>query len=808
MAITFRQFLLFVENVEENFDEWLESIKSYAKPNEQELKKIELGDAQKMLIIKALKDAKKENQDYMKFLMGVMASKPAALSEDLDAALAILKNAFNNVNPDTGSPYLTKKEITRDGWFNVGKTALTDLNAKMTRPESKRQVELAKKRGGFFEGANLVYDKDGIKVYHIPPLGDKATEKELEERHKLYCSIGKDTKWCTAQPNGVPKYQYVDVRDHEHRQFMDTQDRSVIFLPQEIYNVLFDTELVNTVQAPGHIGRSYKIAPIMSVENYKHLTNEEKISYIENLIQTIIARTNAYNSGAQLFSILEQYLGDFEDTDPVMLAAKNKGVSPEQIRVILLSEMVQARKYDTILRNLNSEKVVEALPEALQFSNKNVSGEFLLANDRDAIFKMLVAILNYIQNNPTSKQTQKIDPAKVAEAAAGFYMRSDFEIFDLLAKIYSVVKVRNSSSEKSYVRRREILSSISDKNKIFIDPHFAEKVRHGPLADIIQDKNSRHLDAKILTHLVDNDMLPRDEYSEGRYNKIYSFIYKQDVPTAVERNANYIHKLGYDLLASAAKNGDSEIMKTLFDKLAPSAVEQFLIDANLHVEESDLKPEVKELINKEFSSRKLKHRAASQALLDFASANQSGLWGLLPVKKLPDEKINSMVDKMIADGNLFEDFSWVLSRISRAYKDRSEDFSDHRRFPIGNTADPYRKNLESFLDNGFVNILNKIWPVYKEAREKSNNEYGMRSNAEYAKGQIKTTLENLQTAYFLTVTDGVSHLSPEEYAEHKKQFENKNLIKGLKQLKNNLDEVPNVYDIERPPAKPSKYDYD
>jgi hypothetical protein len=30
----------------------------------------------------------------------------------------------------------------------------------------------------------------------------------------------------------------------------------------------------------------------------------------------------------------------------------------------------------------------------------------------------------------------------------------------------------------------------------------------------------------------------------------------------------------------------------------------------------------------------------------------------------------------------------------------------------------------------------------------------------------------------------------------------------LKQLKNNLDEVPNVYDIERPPAKPSKYDYD
>ena len=838
MAITFKEFLLFVENVEENFDEWLESIKSYAKPNEQELKKIELGDAQKMLIIKALKDAKKENQDYMKFLMGVMASKPAALSEDLDSALTILKNALNNVNPDTGSPYLTKKEITRDGWFNVGKTTLTDLNAKMTRPESKRQVELAKKRGGFFKGADVVYDNNGIKVYHIPPLGDKATEKELEERHKLYCSIGKDTQWCTAQPtwdayksyvknniyviheNGVPKYQYVDIRDNERRQFMDAKDKKVKFLPQEIYDVLFNTDLVNTVKAPGSLGRKYNITPIISVEQYKNLTDEGKMEFLKKLL--------AQDEDSML--ILDKYLESFEDSDLVLRAAQKAGWVPDRVRIFMLTQMLADRNYDAILQNLNSEKVIEALPEALQLSYSRGSGaEQMYLHDRDAILKMLNAILHYMKNNPAVKNTRKVDPDAVAEAAAGFYKKSDFEIFDLLATMYSIAQgmqlrsdwYRVASGRKSSPQGEEDSFDPTDKKQIFKNPNFFEKVKHAPFHYLMQHEDVGHLNTKILKYLADNDVLPRDESTEKENHKIYSFVYDRGTGRdfydqmkgtndSRKQNANALHKMGYDLLASATKSGDLGIMKDLLDKLAPSAVEQFLIDAQLWLKQSDVKPEVIDFINKEFSNRKLKHQAASQSLLDFISANKTGAWGTLPVADVPDEKISSMVDKMIADGNKFEDFGSILSKITNGYRERSEMFADPRHYPIFNMTEKQKKSFESFLDNSLVqDTLNKIWPVYKEAQEKSTDSRGMRASAEYAKGRIDATLANLEKAYMAsTVGGGYRNISPEAYAEHKKQFENRNLIKGLTKLKNNLDEVPNVYDIERPPVKPSRYDYD
>ena len=60
---SFKQWLYFTESVEENFDEWLESIKSYAKPNEAALRTIQIGPNQKKLIIDVLKEKRKEIEE-------------------------------------------------------------------------------------------------------------------------------------------------------------------------------------------------------------------------------------------------------------------------------------------------------------------------------------------------------------------------------------------------------------------------------------------------------------------------------------------------------------------------------------------------------------------------------------------------------------------------------------------------------------------------------------------------------------------------------------------------------------------------
>jgi hypothetical protein len=294
--LLFKQFISVNESVEENFDDWLQSIKSYAKPNEHEIKEWNPSEQQKKMIISSLKKAKKEGQDYMKFLAGVLSTRPDALEEDLDAAMSILNRSLSTIDSATGKPILTRQEAAAKGFYNIGKSALGELDQKLQKPVSKRQELLAKKRG---EADTLtpIYSKDGIMIYHIPPLKNKTDESALKRQHRLYCKYGANTQWCTAKPSwdvfknyvgnniyiihkdGNPVYQYVDVRDKKNHQFRDVDDNKAKLIPSEIYEVLQDPAINPTVSG-------YTLTKELNQSEFDDLSDYGKNNYLHDVWET------------------------------------------------------------------------------------------------------------------------------------------------------------------------------------------------------------------------------------------------------------------------------------------------------------------------------------------------------------------------------------------------------------------------------------------------------------------------------------------------------------------------------------------
>ena len=291
---SFKQWLYFTESVEENFDEWLESIKSYAKPNEAALRTIQIGPNQKKLIIDVLKEKRKENQDFMKLLLGVFHANPESMKEDLEAAVDIINKLLMEKDKDN-NPIHTKKEIAADGWFNTGTKVLTQLNDKLNQhlqsKVGKRQELLAKKKG-LSQDLEPIYNENGIKIYHFPPLTDK-DPTAMANRHKQYCRYGKETRWCTAQPSweaykdyldndiyvlhdhDVPMYQWVKARQ-KNAQFMDIKNQRPVFIIDKYKKAIEKAGLLDTM-AP------YDIKTIMSKEDFEKLSDDDKIKAINDM---------------------------------------------------------------------------------------------------------------------------------------------------------------------------------------------------------------------------------------------------------------------------------------------------------------------------------------------------------------------------------------------------------------------------------------------------------------------------------------------------------------------------------------------
>ena len=373
MYFGFKKWLNIAESVEENFDDWLDAVKTYAKPNESEIKSFNPTEQQKQLIIQVLKEKRKENQDYLKFLLGVLKSKPQAMKEDLEAAVDILGKLLLEKDKD-GDPIHTKQKVATDGWYNTGKAALTDLNQKLNAhlqsKIGKRQEVIAKKKG-LADTIEPIYNKGKIKIYHIPPLANHSPEN-MRNRHRLYCKYGKGTSWCTAQPsweiyrnyilndiyimheNDVPIYQWVDGRNKKNTQFMDVHDREVKALEAEGWDAIKDAGLFPTIE-------KYKIKKLLSKEEFDSLSLQEKIDFIRSLWmkKTSIRRLLAiYNNSNELQPwFLEQI-------------EKNQGYDKGTTNYTYLNTLLEAQNVGLIRSLVNYEekkgvKIKDAIKAAI-----------------------------------------------------------------------------------------------------------------------------------------------------------------------------------------------------------------------------------------------------------------------------------------------------------------------------------------------------------------------------------------------------------------------------------------------------------
>jgi hypothetical protein len=290
----FKKYFVFLESIQDNFDSWLDAIKNYAKPNEQELKKIVtdevdarktpgsvlLTDRVKAIIIKVLQNDKKENQNYLKYALGYFLTKPDLFEEDLKAAVDALNWKISN-----GS--LTRKQLEQQiGWFHAGMQAEQYKQEKLNSSVTSGEILRMKKSGVGGEDLKLVVDKNNVKIFYTPPA---KTEHEIETRHIQLCRYGAGTEWCTAQPswdahlsyknnniyiiykNNEPTYQFVAPDDTDNRQFMNIYDKPQKFIDKDVYNVLQET-MPNVIEI-------YKLKIELTREEFTHLDNNAKYKY-------------------------------------------------------------------------------------------------------------------------------------------------------------------------------------------------------------------------------------------------------------------------------------------------------------------------------------------------------------------------------------------------------------------------------------------------------------------------------------------------------------------------------------------------
>jgi hypothetical protein len=281
----FKHWLFLNENIEENFNKWLEMAFQYAKGNEKRLLRPyswaimspdggeresvigvdpkTLSDADKEslhslinqqtkdIIKNVLKEKNVENYNWFAFSLGFLISKDFQIhQEDLELAIDITKQRVDNGE-------LPKTEIGIKGWMTIGAEAQQYVDAYIVaQQEISNRTKLKMKKKGETLGdderyVKLIESEKNIKVYFIPAIEkgpsldsirqnalvgaplDKVNpdDKTLKDRQMILCKYGKGTVWCTANPQGTYHSYYsknniytIHIDDKPAYQFVDCND--------------------------------------------------------------------------------------------------------------------------------------------------------------------------------------------------------------------------------------------------------------------------------------------------------------------------------------------------------------------------------------------------------------------------------------------------------------------------------------------------------------------------------------------------------------------------------------------------------
>jgi len=287
--MNFKLFLTFNENIQENFDNWCDTLEKYAKGDEKVLlnrfksflspfsSEVSLKDlfektssfcrVNKTQIINILKQKNLENFNWFSFSLGCFYAYAELFhGEDLEAAIENTRRRIDNRS-------LSKAEIGSKGWFTVGYESKEHVAQEIIANQaiSNREKERMRKAGkSFNEDERLIrlLAKEGdYTLYFCPKLiGQESTENSynyltknqetVDSRHRILCKYGKGGEFCTASPSGSyhrmyiqndiyilhvndsVRYQFVSCNDSKNLQFMNVKNKRPDYVSPKEYSFL------------------------------------------------------------------------------------------------------------------------------------------------------------------------------------------------------------------------------------------------------------------------------------------------------------------------------------------------------------------------------------------------------------------------------------------------------------------------------------------------------------------------------------------------------------------------------------------
>jgi len=459
--MNFNQWLLLNENVETNFNKWLEVLFQYTKKNtdaEKVLMKIpgvparsdligvdpknweaggreQLGyiiDIRSAVIIKTvLKEKNIENFNWFSFSVGYYSAKPGFFKEDLELAIDVTKQRID-------SRELPKTEIGAKGWLVVGYEALDHVSEYLRQQQTlsnRQKLKLNKSGQTLEEDENLIKildQKENLKLYFLPLLSNSHNDwnsseyaNQREARKRLLCKYGKDTDWCTANPTGSyheyyvdqdiyilhendkPKYQFTGCHRGLTPQFMDTKDRSVSEISQKYMEFL-----------QHYLGDCYSNISVRVNGGEEYLKSEfkERISW-KNIIEICDDKHTSAEALEAIYSLDWFWARNLKSNsdDPKKLMVRSIAANPNTPEKILVDIY---NKQSTLHSKLEVARLVVA--------NQNTPKDIL-----DDILKLLIGTgdLKHIVYN----SRLALDLAKNPN--------SDIEI---LNKLFEIIKLINN----------------------------------------------------------------------------------------------------------------------------------------------------------------------------------------------------------------------------------------------------------------------------------------------------------------------------------------------------------------------------
>ena len=466
--MNFKKWLISEESIEQNFDQWIEDVKKYAQPNESELKNIIVSETQKQLIINALKKEQKENQDYLKYLLGFIKSKPNALSEDFDRTLDAIKWAITNNK-------ITKQQIANEGWYNTGKKSSDIIRMKEDSAVSNRQIKREKKLG-ISSDLKPKFVSGNFKIYFIPKVRDQKVNdddddeslksKDANDRHKLLCKYGKDTEWCTASPTGTyhaiyahrdiyvvhendkPIFQFTGCTEQDNDslcQFMDVNDNEPELIPLELIELIME-KLPDIAEFYKFTAKGDFVLKSFAYSFSKSISSDQ----IESLLEKKLIKDMIIN--AHVSSLLHYtYDTDKDRMAEIIISKKPK----------LYSDDVSA-----LLRNAtDKEETAELIIKKQDFSDSDVYSLLRDAIDKDGIAEL---IIKYKKELTNSNVGNLLDKATNKDGIAELIINkkpelTDSNVVNLLANATDIDRIAELLQKKT-----DNISKLSDQNVKFM----------------------------------------------------------------------------------------------------------------------------------------------------------------------------------------------------------------------------------------------------------------------------------------------------------------------------------------------------